>query len=64
MQVWEGWLVYTYMYPGIYKGVGLYLKTAVTIFSEVVILMFNECSYTVVGMHRGIGGGGVGKNTC
>lgn len=63
MQVWEGVVtIHLHVCRHIQGGWFIPINSC-NFFSEVVILMFLECSYTAVGMHSG-GGGGVGKNTC
>lgn len=58
MQVWEGVVtIHLHVCRHIQGGWFIPINSC-NFFSEVVILMFLECSYTAVGMHSGGGGGG------
>ena len=58
MQVWEG-VVTIHLHACRHIQGGWFIPiNSCNFFSEVVILMFLECSYTAVGMHSGVGGGG------
>ena len=57
MQVWEGVVtIHLHVCRHIQGGWFIPINSC-NFFSEVVILMFLECSYTAVGMHSGGGGG-------